>query len=350
MHAQGDNTMGVNASIGNIAASTIPNLSESASMAEMAATAISVAGLMAPGTDRQCALAPGFGMVGIAVNPSHADMDHDGIGDACDPDEDGDGIPNASDNCAKVWNPTQADADHNGKGDACDDRDGDGIIDIDDNCPDKVNPDQADTDGDGFGNVCEPAGYDADGIPDVSDDCPFKSNPDQKDSDHDGLGDACDPCPNGVDVVTSWTSGSPGVAPQPVLLDSDGDGVPDGCDSTPFGYYKLDTGYLLGLGKKSALTATVDVNQPVLVAIDPCPAGGCTQFSEATRITLALAGSTAGLHVAVIDDRGKHVATLKTGSLRFAPRGGRTYRLAIGADKRTAVSLVVSSTGGESTR
>src|ERR1700760_163238 len=35
-------------------------------------------------------------------------------------DDDGDGVPNATDNCPNVRNPDQADCDHDGVGDACD--------------------------------------------------------------------------------------------------------------------------------------------------------------------------------------------------------------------------------------
>jgi hypothetical protein len=37
----------------------------------------------------------------------------------CDPDDDGDGVPDASDNCPSTANPAQADCDSNGIGDAC---------------------------------------------------------------------------------------------------------------------------------------------------------------------------------------------------------------------------------------
>ncbi|HVK82996.1 MAG TPA: amidohydrolase family protein, partial [Kofleriaceae bacterium] len=94
-------------------------------------------------------------------------------------DADGDGIPDASDNCPMVFNPvrpldegTQGDVDSDGQGDACDpcpldantatcttadpnDRDQDGVQNADDNCPDKGNADQADTDDDGKGDVCD---------------------------------------------------------------------------------------------------------------------------------------------------------------------------------------------------
>ena len=46
------------------------------------------------------------------------------------PDADGDGVPDAIDNCPHVPNPDQADRDHDGKGDACDpDANGDGFVD-----------------------------------------------------------------------------------------------------------------------------------------------------------------------------------------------------------------------------
>ena len=82
-------------------------------------------------------------------------------------DGDGDGVPDALDNCPTTPNPDQADADGDGVGDACD------------NCRATANSDQADTDHDGVGDAC--------------DNCPTRPNPDQRDTDGDGVGDACTP-------------------------------------------------------------------------------------------------------------------------------------------------------------
>ena len=100
-------------------------------------------------------------------------------------DRDGDGVPDAEDNCKDVFNPIrpmdngkQADSDGDGKGDACDsyplciandstcptydpkvtDTDGDTIPDRDDKCPTVADPENADTDNDNFGDACEPDG------------------------------------------------------------------------------------------------------------------------------------------------------------------------------------------------
>ncbi len=69
-------------------------------------------------------------------------------------DQDGDRVLDASDNCPNVGNPAQGDLDRDGLGDACDpDLDGDEIL-ADDNCLWAANPDQIDSDGDGQGDAC----------------------------------------------------------------------------------------------------------------------------------------------------------------------------------------------------
>ncbi len=75
------------------------------------------------------------------------------------------------------------------------DSDGDGVPDAVDNCPSVANPDQTNTDADGppfgGGDACDPDD-DNDGFNDASDNCRLVPNPDQADSDGDGIGDACD--------------------------------------------------------------------------------------------------------------------------------------------------------------
>lgn len=55
----------------------------------------------------------------MVFDEEQVDLDDDGLGDACDEDRDGDGVANASDNCADIANEDQADTDGDGSGDAC---------------------------------------------------------------------------------------------------------------------------------------------------------------------------------------------------------------------------------------
>lgn len=78
-----------------------------------------------------------------AVNSADLSVLLANFGNVCQPDNDGDGVPNNLDNCPNTPNPSQSDLDADGVGDVCD------------NCPTNANPGQEDADNDGIGDVCE---------------------------------------------------------------------------------------------------------------------------------------------------------------------------------------------------
>lgn len=146
----------------------------------------------------------------IAIaNANQADNDNDGIGNVCDPDydQDGDGIANQYDNCALIANTNQSDADNDGEGDVCDtnsDTDSDGVVDANDNCISISNPTQSDATNNGIGDACEDT--DGDGLLDNVDNCIYIFNVDQSDSNGNGVGDVCEPnihCGSGVIVLNN---------------------------------------------------------------------------------------------------------------------------------------------------
>jgi hypothetical protein len=162
------------------------------------------------------------------ANAEQPDLDRDLLGDACDDDADGDGIGNDDDNCPLAANPTQADSDDpdDGVGDACDDDDGDTILNQGDNCRDVSNADQTNTDADALGNACDPDD-DGDGVEDGVDNCPLASNATQADADGDLVGDACDD--DDGDTIPRSTDNCPTV-PNQDQVDTDSDDLGDECD------------------------------------------------------------------------------------------------------------------------
>ena len=182
-----------------------------------------------------------------------------------DGDDDGDGASNRDDNCPGVVNPgtPQPDADGDLVGDPCDeDSDGDGV-------PNEEDPLPMDSDDDGIGNatdpdddddaICDVGGPVAGGTPGVplggctvgaggSDNCPVRANANQADVDGDGVGRSCDRDDDAdgfldeFETIVGSDPGSAASVPELVgfncedSLDNDGDGktdaVDEGCSDT----------------------------------------------------------------------------------------------------------------------
>ena len=164
----------------------------------------------------------------MVPNRALVDTEEDGAGNACDPDDDADGVLDLSDNCALTPNTPQLDTDDDGDGNACDDDDDDDAqLDGQDNCPLVDNVDQADADGDGVGDACEDDD-DSDWFRDVFDNCQFLANTDQLDTDSDGEGNACD-ADDDDDGTADELDNCPVVA-NADQLDTDDDGAGNACD------------------------------------------------------------------------------------------------------------------------
>ena len=230
------------------------------------------------------------------ANADQLDTDGDSQGDACDEDDDNDGVPDSSD-AFPLDSEESVDTDGDGTGNNADsDDDGDTVEDTSDNCPLIANTNQLDTDGDLTGNVCD-GDDDNDGVVDDSDAFPL-DNSETVDSDGDGVGDNSDWAPN--DSSESADSDGDGVGDNAdafpsdatETLDTDGDGVGDNTDpdidgdgvlneDDPFpnqGQYSVDTDSD-GMPDAWELRFDLDPNDPLDAALDQ-DGDGITNLEE----------------------------------------------------------------------
>jgi len=186
-------------------------------------------------------------------NPMQENTDGDAQGDACDVDDDNDGITdNSGDHCPRSgeanWDSTQdftdpansTDWDRDGCKDGVEDNDmdNDGVENANDQCPrSSYQPPRptwqsdsiTDVDGDGCRDADEDSDDDGDGFEDVSDDCPTVIGTSTLgeegcvDSDGDGWSENFDDCPN---QAGNSTLGGKNACP-----DMDGDGWADEDDA-----------------------------------------------------------------------------------------------------------------------
>jgi DNA/RNA endonuclease G (NUC1) len=199
----------------------------------------------------------------FTANADQANFDHDTMGDACDTDDDNDGVSDTAEVAAgsdphnAASTPEVCDGVDNDLNDGIDEgftnTDGDSQADCVDNDDDNDGQSDADevacgsdplnaaskaldTDGDNQPN-CVDTDDDNDGVADTADNCPLVANADQADGDGDGIGNVCDPNPNDGptgdldgDGVANNVDNCPTTS-NPDQLNSDGDTEGNACDA-----------------------------------------------------------------------------------------------------------------------
>lgn len=138
-------------------------------------------------------------------------------------DEDADGVANEIDNCPEIANSDQLDTDGDSTGNACDvDDDNDGVLDVSDAFA-LDEAESVDTDNDGLGNAADPDD-DNDGVADDADAFPL-DGAESSDQDGDGVGDNADNCEQDANADQLDTDGD--TEGDVCDLDDDDDGVKD---------------------------------------------------------------------------------------------------------------------------
>ena len=188
--------------------------------------------------------------VGADVNMPE-DTDMDGIIDALDTDDDGDGVPTRQEDRNGNGDPRDDDTDGDGTPDYLDtDDDNDGILTRDEDYNGDSSPVTDDTDGDGTPDYLD-TDDDGDGVLTVDEDVNADGDPSNDDTNMNGTPNYLDPCEPDPNALRCGTRDGDGdgltddqemtIGTDPNNPDSDGDGLPDGFEVGPAPNFPVDS-------------------------------------------------------------------------------------------------------------